>query len=188
LRARQVAEEQVATYEKQERAAVKERELREAQARAQKQTHLTESELQIQVSTNEGKAAYQRSVQDAAKTRTLAEADAERAARIGIAEAIAIEEQVRAYGGPKFQVTREVMNRFADAIASAKVDVVPKVVSGGNGQGNVIESLMGLLLSERLSDDVPAQEPTRRTAPERPEANVMRDQLRMALTSLPKRS
>jgi len=152
LRARQIAEEQVETYARQEKAAVKERELREAQARAAQQAALTKSELDITVQTNQGKADYQRSLQQAAQIRALAEADAEKAARIGVAEAIAIEEQVRAYGGPKFQVTQQVMKSFADAIAQAKVDVVPKVVMGelGKGSGSVLETLLALMLSERL--------------------------------------
>jgi uncharacterized membrane protein YqiK len=42
LRARQIAEEQVETYNRQEKAAVKERELREAESRARQQQALTE--------------------------------------------------------------------------------------------------------------------------------------------------
>src|SRR5262249_31156379 len=72
LRDRQIAEEQVGTYERQEKAAVKERELREAEARARQQQLLTESELSITVQSNQGKAEYQRSVQQAAQIRALA--------------------------------------------------------------------------------------------------------------------
>ena len=85
--------------------------------------------------TNQGKAEYQRAVQQAAQIRALAEAEAEKVARIGIAQAIATEEQVRAYGGPQFQVTQQVMNRFAEAIQQSGVDVVPRVVVGGGEQG-----------------------------------------------------
>jgi uncharacterized membrane protein YqiK len=180
LRARQIAEEQVETYGRQEKAAAKERELREAEARARTQTQLTESELGITIQSNEGKADYQRSVQkaaqiralaeaqadqtklladgDAHKVRVLAEADAEQAARVGIARAMAIEEQVRAYGGPQHQLTLQVMERFSEAIEAAKVDVVPKVMitngAGGPGsaQGSVFESLLALLLSDKLAD------------------------------------
>jgi uncharacterized membrane protein YqiK len=60
LRSRQIATEQVETYGRQETAAVKERELREAQARAEMQKHITESELSITVQSNQGKAEYQR--------------------------------------------------------------------------------------------------------------------------------
>ncbi len=100
------------TYVRQEKAAVKERELREAESRAQMQTNITESELNITVQTNQGKAEYQRSIQQAAQIRALAEAEAERIARIGIAQALATEEQVRAYGGPQFQVTQQVLQKL----------------------------------------------------------------------------
>lgn len=153
LRSRQIAMEQIETYARQQDAAVKERELREAQSRAEQQTKITESELSITVQGNEGKAEYQRALQQAAQIRALAEAEAEKAARIGIGQAIAVEEQVRAYGGPQYQVTQQVMNRFAEAIQQAKIDVVPRVVIGGNGEGgqyNLMEGLMAILLSERM--------------------------------------
>ncbi len=94
--------EQIETYARQQDAAVKERELSEAQSRALQQTKITESELSITVQGNEGKAEYQRALQQAAQMRALAEAEAEKAARIGIGQAIAVEEQVRAYGGPQY--------------------------------------------------------------------------------------
>ncbi|NTW04150.1 MAG: flotillin family protein, partial [Oscillochloris sp.] len=78
LRSRQIAEEQIETYGRQERAAVKERELREAESRARQQTMLTESELSITVQSNQGKAEYQRALQQAAQIRALAEAEAEK--------------------------------------------------------------------------------------------------------------
>src|SRR5512134_1541122 len=134
LRVRQIAEEQVETYARQEKAAVKERELREAEARARQQQHITESELSITIQSNQGKAEYQRALQQSAQIRALAEAEAEKAARIGIAQAIAIEEQVRAYGGPQYQLTQQVMSRFAEAIQQSRVDVVPKVIVGANGE------------------------------------------------------
>lgn len=181
LRARQIAEEKIETFARQERAAIKERELCEAVARAGHQAKLTASELEIQVQSNEGKAAYQRSVQEAERIRTLAEAEAERAARIGVAEAIATEEQVRAYGGPKFQVTQQVMARFADAIAQAKVDVVPRIVmnGGGAGQGqgqsSVLEALLAMLLSDKLGEGLPP--------PAEAKPNELRDRLRTELTT-----
>jgi len=154
LRSRQIATEQVETYGRQEQAAVKERELREAQSRSQMQTSITESELSINVQANQGKADYQRSIQQAAQIRALAEAEAEKIARIGIAQALATEEQVRAYGGPQFQVTQQVLNRFSEAVQQSKVDVVPRVVVGGNkdsGSGNIMEGLLTMLLSDRFS-------------------------------------
>ena len=153
LRSRKIAAEQIETYDRQEKAAVKERELREAESRAQMQTNMTQAELNVQIQSNQGKAEYQRSIQQAAQIRALAEAEAEKVARIGIAQALATEEQVRAYGGPQFQVTQTVLNRFAEAIQQSKVDVVPRVIVGASkdgGSGNIMEALLAMLLSDRF--------------------------------------
>lgn len=181
LRARQIAEEQVETYNRQEKAAIKERELREAEARARQQQMLTESEISITVQSNEGKAEYQRSLQQAAQIRALAEAEAEKSARIGIAKAIAIEEQVSAYGGPQFQVMQDVMSRFSEAVEHAGINVVPDIMINGSGNGNgsggnAFEALMTLLLSERMT----AREEKSNTE-RRPEAEELRKQIRQGL-------
>ncbi len=177
LRSRQVAAEQVETYDRQEKAAVKERELKEAQSRAQMQTNITESELNITVLGNQGKAEYQRSLQQAAQIRALAEAEAEKVARIGIAQALATEEQVRAYGGPQFQVTQTVLSRFAEAIQQAGVDVVPRIMIGGKdgSNGSIMEALMAMLLSERLGSGATAQ------SPRSPEAEALLNEIRQSM-------
>jgi uncharacterized membrane protein YqiK len=199
LRTRQIAEEQVETYGRQEKAAVKERELREAEARARQQQSLTESELSIKIQENQGKAEYQRALQQAAqmravaeaegaRTRTLAdaeaariratgEAEADKTARIGVAQAVAIEEQVRAYGGPQYQLTRQVMDRFAEAVQESGVDLVPKIVingQDGEGQPNVMQGLLTMLLSDRLGQMMT----TGPDGPGRPEAERLRRQIR----------
>lgn len=183
LRSRQIAAEQIETYDRQEKAAVKERELREAQSRAQMQTKMTEAELNINIQSDQGKAEYQRSIQQAQQIRALAEAEAEKVARIGIAQALATEEQVRAYGGPQFQVTQQVLQRFADAIQQSGVDIVPRVLIKGGGAdgdsstGSVIEGLMAMLLSEKLGVDVAEQAATRS-----PEADALREQIRASMS------
>lgn len=157
LRLRQIAEEQVETYARQEKAAAKERELREAEAKARMQPALTESELSIAILGNEGKADYSRAVQQAAQVRVLAEAEAEKVARVGMGQAIAVEEQVRAYGGPQFQLTQQVMSRFAAAIEASGVDVVPKIVIGQDGKpqgGSLMEALLAMLLSDKLGQQL----------------------------------
>ena len=181
LRSRQVAAEQVETYDQQEKASIKERELREAQSRAQMQTRLTEAELNINIQTDQGRAEYQRSIQQAQQIRALAEAEAEKIARIGIAQALATEEQVRAYGGPQFQVTQQVLNRFSEAIQQSGVDVVPRVVVGGsNGEqggvasSNIMEGLLTMLLSDRFGALQNDSAQSKRS----PEADALRDQIR----------
>jgi uncharacterized membrane protein YqiK len=174
LRSRQIAVEQIETYQRQQMAAGKERDLREAQARAEQQRNITESELSITVQSNQGKAEYARALQQAAQIRALAEAEAEKTARIGIGQAIAIEEQVAAYGGPQFQVTQQVMSRWAEAVQQSKAPVVPQVVVSGAGGGatssSVMEGLLTLLLSEKLGMEVTG-------SPQR-EPNPLADQLR----------
>src|SRR4029078_4475545 len=71
---------------------------------------------------------------EAARVSSLPTAEPERAARVGVAQALAIEEQVRAYGGPRYQLTQQVMARFAEAIQQSGVDIVPKVVIGNDGR------------------------------------------------------
>ncbi|MCC6300093.1 MAG: flotillin family protein [Anaerolineales bacterium] len=181
LRSRQIAAEQVETYDRQEKAAVKERELREAEARAEMQTNMTQAELNIEIQSNQGKAEYQRSIQQASQIRALAEAEAEKVARIGIAQALATEEQVRAYGGPQFQVTQTVLNRFAEAIQQSKVDVVPRVVVGADkesGSGNIMEALLAMLLSDRfgaLSNEAQGKRSE--------EAEQLRSEIRKSMTT-----
>ncbi len=155
LRDRQIAVERIETYAQQEKAAGKEKELREAESKALQQRLLTESDINIQIQSNQGKADFQRSLQEASKIKAIAEAEAEREARVGIGKAIAIEEQVRAYGGPQYQVVQDVMSKFTAAIEKSQIDIVPKTVvnMGGQEQGssvNAFEMLLGLLISEKL--------------------------------------
>jgi uncharacterized membrane protein YqiK len=203
LRSRQIAEEQVETYTRQEKAAVQERQLREAEAKAKQQTLLTESDIAITVQSNQGKADYARAQQEANRIQTLAtaeaekvrimgegegkrikaiaEGEAEKAARVGIAQAMAIEEQVRAYGGPNFQLVQQVMNRFAEAIEQSKVDVVPKIQMGATGgSGSFIESLLGLMLSQKAGEMAGVA-----AAPPSAEAEALKAALKQSLMKKP---
>jgi uncharacterized membrane protein YqiK len=156
LRERQIAVEKIETYSQQQKAADKEKELRESESRALQQKFLTESEINIHIQSNQGKAEYQRSLQEASKIKAIAEAEGEREARIGIGKAIAIEEQVRAYGGSQYQVIQDIMSKFTQAVEKAKIDVVPKTVISmgssekGGSAANAFEMLLGLLVSEKL--------------------------------------
>ena len=177
LRERQVAEEQVTTYAKQRVAAEGEKDLREAQARAHQQTAITESELSITVQENQGKAAVKRAAQEAEQTRTLAKAESDRirivgegeAAKVvalagaeanritktGLATAETIEKQAAASGGAQYQLTRQVIERLAQALETSGVDVVPRVQistggdAGAGAGGGALQALIGMLLSEK---------------------------------------
>ncbi|MBX9136874.1 MULTISPECIES: SPFH domain-containing protein [unclassified Clostridium] len=179
LRSRQIAREQLQTYETQQKAAEKEKELREAEAIAKQQTSLTESDINIRIQENQGKAELMKARQDAEKIQKLSEADAykvkkeseaeafrikvtaeseaEKEARVGISKAIAAKEQVNAYGGPQYKVVSDVMASFANAVKEGKIDIVPKtLVNAGSGESasgvNAFESMLMLLLSEKLTE------------------------------------
>ncbi len=87
IRARQVAREQVSTYEEQEKAQTGLRSLNEAQALAARQTDLTASSVQIQIETNQGSAAAQRALKEKERTITVAEANAQQTVVAAEAEA-----------------------------------------------------------------------------------------------------
>jgi uncharacterized membrane protein YqiK len=100
---------------------------------------------------------------EACRVKALAQADSEKAAKVGIGQAIAIEEQVRAYGGPQLQLIQDVMTKLAAAIQTSGVPIVPQtVVSFGDGEGgeggkggggssnNAFGLVMGLLATEKL--------------------------------------
>lgn len=171
LRERQVAEERVTTYEKQRIAAESEKTLREAEARANQQTAITQSELSIIVKENEGKAALRQATQQAEQTRTLAHAegervritgegeaarmiaiaaaDAERITRTGLATAETIARQVEASGGAQNQLTRQIVERLAEALEKSGVDIVPRIQIGNDQAGGPLNALIGMLLSQK---------------------------------------
>ena len=163
LRDRQIAREQMETYERQEGAAVKERSLREAAAVAAQQKMLTESRIAIEIAENNGLAQVKTQTRqgeaDAAKIRNVAVADADRIKAIGAANAnrielegaataLAAQKQVEAYGGPEIRLAQEISAQITRAIAEGKLPVVPQVVVGGNGSNtNAIEAITAMIMA-----------------------------------------
>ena len=163
LRDRQIAREQMETYERQEAAAVKERTLREAAAVAAQQKSLTESRIAIEIAENRGLAEVKTQTRqgeaDGAKIRNVALADAERIRAIGAANAnrielegaataLAAQKQVEAFGGPEIRLAQEISAQITHAIAAGRLPVVPQVVVGGNGGNtNAIEAITAMIMA-----------------------------------------
>lgn len=85
----------------------------------------------------------------------MAEAEAEKEARIGIGRAIAIEEQVKAYGGPQYQVLQDVMGKFTQALEKTGIDIVPETVvamgeKASSASFNAFDMILTLLLTKEL--------------------------------------
>ena len=76
LTERQIAKEEIATFESKMESAKKKRELEEQEAIAKQQEELTKSDIAIRIQENIGKAELQKAEQDALKTQKLADAKA----------------------------------------------------------------------------------------------------------------
>ncbi len=172
LRSRQVAREQIETYQEQEKAAIQERALNEAKATAAAETALTQSLIQVKVNENEGAAALARAQKDAETRKVTAAAvgeqsrfegqgEADRVLAVGAANAQATKLAVDAYGGPEFRLAEQNFAKFAEAL-------VPQfLMAGGQGQENssagliptaMLSSMFGRMMPEaleRLKDEAP---------------------------------
>jgi len=178
LRSRQVAREQVTTFQEQEKAAVQERTLNEAKATAAAQTALTQSLIQVKVHENEGAAALARAQKDAEtvkvtaaavgeKSRLEGQGEADRTLAIGTANAQATKLSVDAYGGPEYRLAEQNFSRFADALTKINQPLVPQfLMSGAQGLENnggliptaMLSSMFGRMMPdalEKLKEEAP---------------------------------
>ena len=162
LRERQVSREQLETYKTKETAAVQERILREAEAKAKQQTSITESELAVKIAENEGSAAVQKAIKAAEQARqaasgaadakrTLADAEAYQVMQVGEAQAKATRLNVDAYGGPELQFQQTVLLRFAEAIEKGHIALVPSIQTGGGSSGSAVDAFMALAAKDLLT-------------------------------------
>lgn len=171
LRSRQIAREQIETYQEQEKAALQERALNEAKATAAAQSALTQSLIQVTVNQNEGAAALARAQKDAETRKVTAAAvgeqsrlegqgEADRVLAVGTATAQATKLAVDAYGGPEFRLAEQNFGKFADALTKINQPLVPQfLMSGGQSQENnsagliptaMLSSMFGRLMPDAL--------------------------------------
>lgn len=181
LRQRRLAEEQKETFSKQQEAAARLKELNQAQAEAAKQTHLTETHIEIQVAANRGSAQLAEAERlakreiamaegqarvaelagqgEAARIRQVAEAEAGKIASIGRAEADVSRQKVSAFGDNRLYA----LNLVASELADSKQPLVPEklVMLGGEGGGSsaqagVFQAMMQLLTAwDTLKEESP---------------------------------
>src|SRR6201986_4119404 len=182
LRSRQIAREQVETYQEQEKAAIQERALNEAKATAAAQLALTQSLIQVKVNENEGAAALARAQKDAETRKVTAagvgeqsrlegQGEADRVLAVGTANAQATKLAVDAYGGPEFRLAEQNFTKFAEAVTKINHPLVPQfLMSGGQGGETnnagliptaMLSSMFGQMMPaalERLKDEAPKSE------------------------------
>src|SRR6476469_6158764 len=165
LRMRRLADEQRATYAKQEEAAQQQIALNEAEAKAERQTELTQSAIAVEIAANRGQAQFAEASQLAKKQIALAEGEARskeligkgessRIAQVGLAEAAVTLQKVGAYRDPRLYA----LNVFADQFSKSVQPLVPSrlfisnagsTAGEGQGGGSVLETLLNLILSEK---------------------------------------
>ena len=170
LRMRRLADEQRATYAKQEEAAQQQVALNQAKAKAERQTELTQSAIAVDIAKNRGQAEFAEAEQLAKKQIALAEGEARakeligkgessRIAQIGLAEAAVTLQKVGAYRDPRLYA----LNVFADQFSKSVQPLVPSRLfisnaGGGDGEaqgtGSVLETLLSLILSEKAGINV----------------------------------
>jgi uncharacterized membrane protein YqiK len=154
LRQRRLAEEQKATFGKQQEAAVQLQQLNDAEAAAQKQAELTQTKIDVDIAANRGDAQLAESRRLARRDVARAFGEASRVTQVGRAEAAVLLQKVQAYGDSRLFALNLIADRFADS----DQPIVPErlFVMGGDGNGagtvasaNVFNQLVALLLAER---------------------------------------
>jgi uncharacterized membrane protein YqiK len=171
LRMRRLADEQRATYAKQEEAAQQQVALNEAKAKAERQTELTQSAIAVEIAANRGQAEFAEAERLAKKQVALAEGEARskeligkgessRIAQVGLAEAAVTYQKVGAYRDPRLYA----LNVFADQFSKSVQPLVPSRLFISNapgksgevqaGGGSVLETLLSLILSEKAGINI----------------------------------
>ena len=166
LRTRRLAAEQRETYAKQQEAAVCLKALEEAKATANKQAELTQSKIEIEVAANRTEAqlaeAHRMAKRDIAIPEGRAQAqklegegEAAKTTQVGRAEAAVFLQKIQAYGDPRLFALRDLADRFANS----RQPLVPerRFITGGDGkdgQTGLLQTLLGLLVSQRSGVEV----------------------------------
>ena len=172
LRIRQLSVEQLETYERQKTAAEKLRTLNEAQAQAAKQTELTNSRVQIQISESQGEADLARARKQADQTVVVAEAELARARRqaeqmvvlaqadseqkilagrgeakqimqVGLSEASVLQRKIASFGDSRLYA----LEQLGEFLSKSKQPLVPErvFVSGSTGDQSQLSQTNGIL-------------------------------------------
>jgi uncharacterized membrane protein YqiK len=175
LRLRQLSREQIQTYQEQCAAAEKLKTLKLAQAHAEKQTELTNSQVEIEIARNQGDAdlargrkAAEQAVVVAEAERSckllaaeaesksklmLGEAESKRIAMEGEAQANVLQQKVESYGSAQLFA----LSLVAQQLAHSKQPLVPQhlfMTGAGreNGAARPEQGVLGTLLELLVAD------------------------------------
>jgi hypothetical protein len=160
LTQREIANQEKATFEEQQRAETSRIEMEKAKGTANMQSQLASAQVGVQIKTNQALAREQEAKGEAAYVQLTGEAEGARRQAIGLGEAKATEAlglaraigfnaQKEALGGPATAVVA-----VANAVADGHITVVPEVlVTGGGGS---FEGLAATLMRTFAGNGKPA--------------------------------
>jgi uncharacterized membrane protein YqiK len=173
LRSRQLAREQIETYQRQCAAAEQLQALKRAQAAAEKQTELTNSRVEIEIAGNRGEADLTQARKRAEQTVVTAEADnrrqilmaeaesrtqallgdgqSKRVTLEGEAEANVLRQKIGSYGDPRLYALATV----SQYLSQSKQPLVPAhlFMTGQEGDGHLqANGLLGALLAMLVAE------------------------------------
>jgi uncharacterized membrane protein YqiK len=169
LRQRRLAEEQKETFAKQQEAAAQQKQLNHAKAEAERQTHLTETRIEIEIAANRGAAQLAEAERLAKREVALAEGrsqaaqlggqgEAAKIAQIGQAEADVSRQKVEAFTDPRLYA----LNLVAQQLAHSEQPLVPErvVLLGGHdgkeaAETGLFQSILQVLTTWKEIGDEP---------------------------------
>ena len=143
LTRREIANQERATYQEQQRAETARIEMEKARGTAEMQVELASAQVSVEISRNQAAARQAEGEGEAAFVRVTGQAEADRTQAIGLAEARATEALglARAAG---FEAQRDAIGEgptalvaAVNAIAEGSVNVVPEVLVTGGGGGSL---------------------------------------------------
>src|SRR4051794_12578339 len=157
LTQREIANQEKATFEEQQRAETSRIEMEKAKGTANMQSQLAGAQVGVQIKTNEaearqaearGEAAYVQLTgeAEAAKRQAIGLAEAKAAEALGLARAVGFEAQKEALGG-----AATAMVAVANAVAEGHITVVPEVLVTGGGGGGPLDGLAATLMRHLTS-------------------------------------
>ena len=142
LTQREIANQEKATFEEQQRAETSRIEMEKAKGTANMQSQLAGAQVGVQIKTNEaqareaearGEAAYVQLTGEAegARRQAIGLGEAKATEALGLARAIGFNAEKEALGGPATAVVA-----VANAVADGHITVVPEVLVTGGGGGS----------------------------------------------------
>ncbi len=185
LTQREIANQEKATFQEQERAQTERVQMEKAKGTAEMQARLAQAQVGVEIRRNEaqareaegeGEAAYVKLTgqAEASKIQAIGGANASATEALGLARARGFDEQRKALGGPATAIVNAI-----NAIAEGQVDVMPDVlVTGGGGSLDGLAAVLMRTLAasgadgKHLPEQVEPRRRRRRPAPEPPSSSL----------------